>query len=112
MMIGMGGFEMPIWVIRKQVASSIDVVVQVSRLIGGRRKVVRISEITGMESDAVMMHDLFEFVQTGVDENQSAVGHFLANGIRPDCLDRITASGIALPMDLFEPRRLEVAARR
>jgi pilus assembly protein CpaF len=112
MMIGMGGFEMPIWVIRKQVASSIDVVVQVSRLMGGRRKVVRVSEITGMESDAVMMHDLFEFVQTGIDENQSAVGHFLATGIRPDCLDRIAASGIRLPVDLFEPRRLDIAVRR
>ncbi len=112
MMIGMGGFEMPIWVIRKQVASSIDVVVQVSRLIGGRRKVVRISEITGMESDAVMMHDLFEYVQTGVDENGAAVGHFMGTGIRPDCLDRITASGIQLSVDLFEPRRLDVAARR
>jgi pilus assembly protein CpaF len=112
MMIGMGGFEMPIWVIRKQVASSIDVVVQVSRMIGGRRKVVRISEITGMESDAVMMHDLFEYVQTGVDENGAAVGHFMGNGIRPDCLDRIAACGIPLSVDLFEPRRLDVAARR
>jgi pilus assembly protein CpaF len=65
-----------------------------------------------MESDAVMMHDLFEFVQTGIDENQSAVGHFLATGIRPDCLDRIAASGIRLPVDLFEPRRLDVAVRR
>lgn len=109
MMIGMGGFELPIWVIRKQVASSIDIVVQVSRLMGGQRKVVRISEITGLESDAVMMHDIFEFVQTGVDQNFSAVGHFRANGIRPDCMEKLTASGAKVAVDIFEPRRLDTA---
>lgn len=108
MMIGMGGFDLPIWVIRKQVASSINIIVQVSRLLGGQRKIVRISEITGMESDTVMMHDLFEFVQTGVDENHAALGHFRCNGIRPDCLPKLVAAGEDLPIEVFEPRKLEV----
>jgi len=111
MMIGMGGFDLPIWVIRKQIASSVDIIVQVSRLMGGQRKVTRISEITGMESDTVMMHDLFEFVQTGVDENQCAIGHFQATGMRPECLPKLYAAGIDVPIDLFEPRQLELASK-
>ena len=93
MMIGMAGLNLPIWVIRKQIASSIDIVVQVSRLMGGQRKVTHISEITGMESDTVMMHDIFEFVQTGVDETCSAVSFFKATGMRPECLSRLSACG-------------------
>lgn len=108
MMIGMSGVDLPIWVIRKQIASSIDIVVQVSRLMGGQRKVTHISEITGMESEAVMMHDIFEFVQTGVDENRSAVGYFQATGMRPECISRLAACGINLDLDLFTPRRLEL----
>jgi pilus assembly protein CpaF len=108
MMVGMGGFDLPIWVIRKQVASSIDIIVQVSRLIGGRRTVTKVSEITGMESDTVMMHDIFEFVQTGVDKDHAAVGHFRSTGIRPECLPRLIAAGVDLPIELFEPRQLEL----
>ncbi len=108
MMIGMAGIDVPIWVIRKQVASSINIIVQVSRLIGGKRKVTRISEVTGMESDAVMMHDIFEFVQTGVDENHAAVGHFRTTGIRPEILSRLASAGVELPYELFHPRQLKL----
>lgn len=108
MMIGMAGFDLPIWVIRKQVASSINIIVQVSRLIGGKRKLTKISEITGLESETVMMHDIFEFVQTGVDEDHAAVGHFRATGIRPDCLQRLNGAGIDLPYQLFQPRELKL----
>lgn len=108
MMIGMGGFDLPIWVIRKQVASSINIIVQVSRLVGGRRTITRISEITGMEADTVMMHDIFEYVQTGVDDNHAAVGHFRCSGIQPDCLSKLAAAGETLPIEIFEPRQLKV----
>src|SRR4029077_6873124 len=75
-MVGMAGFELPIWVIRRQIASAIHVVVQVSRMLGGARKVVKVSEVTGMEGDNLAMHDLFVFQQTGVDRDRRAVGCF------------------------------------
>jgi pilus assembly protein CpaF len=103
MMIGRSGFEMPIWVIRRQIASSIDIIVQVARLMGGARKIVRISEIAGLEGDTVMMHDLFEYVQTGVDAEQKSVGYFQANGVRPECLDKLIASGIQVSPAIFDP---------
>src|SRR5947207_9885766 len=65
MMVGMAGFDMPIWIIRRQVASAIHIVVQVARLIGGARRIVKISELTGMEGDTISMHDIFGFKQTG-----------------------------------------------
>jgi pilus assembly protein CpaF len=105
-MVGMAGFELPVWVIRRQVASSINLVVQVARLMGGVRRIVRISEITGMEQDIVSMQDIFEFKQTGLDEEGVAVGHFMANGIRPACLQKLEAAGRPLPAELFERRTL------
>jgi pilus assembly protein CpaF len=105
-MVGMAGFDLPIWVIRRQIASAIHVVVQVSRLLGGARKVVKISEIAGSEGDNVVMHDLFCFKQTGVDDRRKAQGYFHTTGIRPNCLERLAALGTGLPMDLFERRVL------
>ena len=107
MMVGMAGFDLPIWVIRKQVASAIDIVVQASRLIGGVRKITRISEVTGMEGEVLSMQDIFEFKQIGVDKDHVAYGHFLANGIRPSCLAKLAASGVPVPAELFERRQLE-----
>ena len=105
-MVGMAGFDLPIWVIRRQIASAIHVVVQVSRLLGGARKVIKISEVTGMEGDAVVMHDVFAFKQTGVDDRRKAQGYFHTTGIRPHCLERLAALGAGLPLDLFERRVL------
>ena len=107
MMVGMAGFDLPIWVIRKQVASAINLVIQSSRLIGGVRKITRVSEITGMEGDVISMHDIFEFKQTGLSEDRVAQGYFSATGIRPACLVKLEASGISLPAELFERRILK-----
>jgi len=109
MMVGMAGFDLPVWVIRKQVASSINVVVQVARLVGGERKIVKIAEITGMEGEVLSMHDLFEFQQTGVDENRVAQGHFWSTGIRPVLLNKLAASGITLPVELFQRKILKTS---
>ncbi|MHC4180577.1 MAG: CpaF family protein [Planctomycetota bacterium] len=106
MMIGMAGFDLPIWVTRRQVASAINIVVQVARLFGGVRKIVKISEITGMESDTISMHDMFEFKQTGLDEDRVAQGYFAATGIRPQCLEKFEACGTSVPVELFERRIL------
>jgi pilus assembly protein CpaF len=108
MMVGMAGFDLPIWTIRRQIASAIHIVVQVARLVGGARKVTRVSEITGMEGDMISMHDIFTYRQTGLDENRCAVGNFCATGLRPHCLDRLESAGIHVPIEMFEGRVLEV----
>jgi pilus assembly protein CpaF len=106
MMVGMAGFDLPIWIIRRQIASAVHMVVQTLRLPGGARKIVKITEVTGMEGDVVSMHDLFVFKRTGVDGNGAAQGHFMATGIRPKCLDKLAAAGVQLPADLFSQRTL------
>jgi pilus assembly protein CpaF len=112
LMVGMAGYEVPLWVIRRQVASSIHVVVQVSRLMGGARKLVKVSEVTGVEGDNYSMQDLFVFKQTGVDDQKRAQGCFQATGLRPYCLERLAALGAALPTELFERRILQPGVRR
>jgi pilus assembly protein CpaF len=108
MMIGMAGFDLPIWIIRRQIASAVQIVVQVARLTGGVRRVIKISEITGMEGEVISMHDLFAFKQTGVDEKRVAQGYFFSGGIRPHLLERLETSGNQLPVEMFERRVLNV----
>ncbi len=108
MMIGMAGFDLPIWIIRRQISSAVQIIVQVARLSGGGRRVIKISEITGMEGDVISMQDLFIFKQTGVDGNRVAQGYFSATGIRPQILERLDISGNRLPIELFERRILNV----
>lgn len=78
------------------------------RLTGGKRKVVSVTEITGMEADQIQAHDLFSYEQSGVDEGGNAVGRFVCTGIRPRCAERIENRGIRLPSDLFQRRILDV----
>jgi pilus assembly protein CpaF len=106
MMVGMAGLEMPMWVIRRQIASAIHLIVQVSRLMGGARKVIKITEVVGMEGDNLTSHDLFVFKQTGVDGQKRAQGYFHTTGIRPHYQERLASLGVALPVELFERRML------
>jgi pilus assembly protein CpaF len=106
LMIGLAGIDIPVQAIRKLVASSVNLVVQVSRLPGGKRKVVTISEITGMEGDVVSMHDIFEFAQTGVDKDYVVEGYFRTTGIRPNCLQKLNLRGASVAPGLFNERRL------
>ncbi|HWB12202.1 MAG TPA: CpaF family protein [Pirellulales bacterium] len=106
MLVGMSDAGVPMWFIHRQIASAIQIVVQTTRLMGGLRKIVQISEITGRVDDTVAMHDLFVFEQTGVDERRVAQGHFAATGIRPNCLERLDAAGFRMPLGMFERRRL------
>lgn len=110
-MVGMSGLELPMWVIRRQIASAVQIVVQVSRLLGGARKVTRVSEVTGAEGEAFAMQDLFVFKQTGVDSARRAQGCFHATGLRPNCMERLEAHGAGLPMELFRKRMLQPGAR-
>ncbi|MDB5350321.1 MAG: putative conjugal transfer protein [Planctomycetota bacterium] len=106
MMVGMAGFDLPIWIIRRQIVSAIQLIVQAARLSGGVRKIIKISEIVGMEEDTVSMQDIFVFKQTGVDEDRVAQGYFYCNGIRPKCLDALECAGVKLPPEMFERRIL------
>jgi pilus assembly protein CpaF len=102
----MAGMDLPVRAIREQIASAIHLIVQQTRLTDGTRKIVRISEITGMEGEIIAMQDLFEFKQTGRNQ-QRVEGVFRSTGIRPYCLDTIESMGIKLPPDLFaRPERV------
>jgi pilus assembly protein CpaF len=102
-MIGMSGIDIPARSARAQIASAIDVAVQVARLADGRRKLVSLSELTGMEGEVVTMQEIFRFRQTGVSAEGLVQGKFEAAGIRPRFLDQVMAHGINLSADLFRP---------
>jgi pilus assembly protein CpaF len=112
LMIGLAGAEIPPWAVRRLAAAAVNVVVQVARLPGGKRKVTAISEITGMEGDMISMHELFEFVQTGVDPDFGVAGYFRATGIRPRCLPKLQARGANLTPQLFAERTLPTVKNR
>jgi pilus assembly protein CpaF len=108
-MVGMAGLTMPIKAMRQQIASAITVVVQASRLTDGRRKLMSISEITGMEGEIINMQEIFTFKRTGVAEDGTVKGYFCATGVRPKFADRLASFGLALPDQVFDPsRRFEV----
>jgi pilus assembly protein CpaF len=100
-MISMAGLELPEKAMRQQIASAIHVVIQVSRLSDGSRKILQVSEIVGMEGDVISMQDIFFFEREGIAENDTVLGRFRATGIRPRCVDRFRAYGIELHSRLF-----------
>jgi pilus assembly protein CpaF len=93
--------SIPLLMIRQMMASAIDLVTYQERLLDGTRKVMRVSEVVGMQGDVVEVRDIFEFKQTGVGEDGRVVGEFVAMGYVPTFLDRIKASGIDLSEDFF-----------
>jgi len=101
-MIAMGATNLPERAMRQQIASAIQLVTQQTRLSDGTRKVTAISEITGMEGDVITMQEIFVFEKLGITEEGKVVGRFRATGVRPKCCDRLRASGINLPVDMFE----------
>ena len=102
-MIGMSGIDIPIRSSRAQIASALNVVVQVARLADGRRKVVSVSELTGMEGEVITMQEIFRFRQSGVSSDGIVQGRFEATGLRPRFLEQVMAHGITLSADLFRP---------
>jgi pilus assembly protein CpaF len=109
-MVSMGGLNYPVHVIRQQLSSALQLLVHVDRVTGGRRKIVQIAEITGMEGDVICLQDLFQFAQTGVGGDGHAQGRFEACGVRPMLLERMKAEGVALPDTLFMHRVLSRVA--
>jgi pilus assembly protein CpaF len=101
-MVAMANLNIPDRAVRQQIASAINLILQVTRLSDGSRRVTSISEITGMEQDVITMHEIFAFERTGVGENGAIKGRFKATGIRPKCSPHLIASGVPLPMEMFE----------
>jgi pilus assembly protein CpaF len=99
-MVLMAGMELPHRAIREQISSAIDVIVQQERMRDGSRRVVSISEVQGMEGDVITMSEIFNFEKTGI-ENGKIIGRLLPTGLRPKFTERIEASGIRLPPNIF-----------
>ena len=102
-MIGMSGIDIPARAARAQISSAINVVIQVGRLSDGRRKLLSLSELTGMEGEVVTMQEIFRFRQTGVAADGQVLGKFEATGIRPKFIEQVMAHGVTLSADLFRP---------
>jgi pilus assembly protein CpaF len=105
-MVAMANLNIPDKAIRQHVSSAIDIIVQVARLSSGARRVVAISEITGMEQDVITMQDIFLFDQTGLSPDGRVTGRFRATGIRPKCADKLSAAGRPLPVGMFDHTKM------
>ncbi|MHC4876242.1 MAG: CpaF family protein [Planctomycetota bacterium] len=106
LMVAMSGFELPIPVVRQYISSGMSLVVHLSRLKGGVRRVMQVSEIVGVKEGGFHLEDIFGFEQTGVDELGIAQGEFYFTGYRPICLGRLRAAGLRLPDEMFDKRRI------
>ena len=102
-MLGMAGLKAESRSIRQQISAALSVVIQVSRLSDGQRKVTSLQEITGLEGDVISMQEIFKFDQTGLAADGAVQGRFVATGIRPKFAQRLSTRGIVLSDDLFEP---------
>jgi pilus assembly protein CpaF len=100
-MIAMAELNLPERAVRQQIASAIHVIVQVSRLPDGSRKIMSVSEVTGMEGPTITTQDLFVFERSGFDENNRVCGTFRPTGIRPKLTDRLESCGIRFSIDAF-----------
>ncbi len=102
-MIAMAGIEMPIKAVRSQIASAVNLIVQASRLQDGSRRMVSITEITGMEGDVISMQEVFRFQRVGLTPDNKIIGHFTATGVRSHFSERFRLWGYDLPAEIFEP---------
>ena len=105
-MIAMSNLNIPEKAVRQQIASAINLIVQVTRLSDGTRKVTGVTEIVGMEGDTITMQDIFLFERTGVRPDGKVTGRFRATGIRPKCSARLASTGVNLSADLFESTKV------
>jgi pilus assembly protein CpaF len=97
----MAGMDLPLKVVREQIASAIDLIVQQSRIRGGGRKVTSITEVAGMEGDTIIMTELFRFEQKGIDPSGAVIGESKPTGIRPLFTPRLEAAGFKLSPEVF-----------
>ena len=100
----MAGMDLPLKVVRQQVSSAVDLIVQQTRLKDGQRKVTAVTEVAGMEGEIIVLTDIFKFVQTGVTTEGKVLGEINATGIRPNFTPRLEAAGFKLTADIFAPK--------
>ncbi len=105
-MVAMSSMKLPPEAIRGQIASAVGMIIQATRLSDGRRRVVSITEITGMEGQVVQMQEIFGFKRTHTDADGTVHGEYRASGLRPRCLDEMIRRGIAYDVENFDPSRL------
>ncbi|WP_208352676.1 CpaF family protein [Pseudaestuariivita rosea] len=106
-MVAMAGIEMPIKAIRSQIASAVNLIVQANRLQDGSRRMVSITEVTGMEGDVISMQEVFRFQRVGLTPDNKILGHFTATGVRSHYSERFRLWGYDLPSSIFEPMAAE-----
>jgi len=106
-MIGMAGFPMTIQSLRNQVSSAIRMVIQLQRMSDGKRKVVQVSEVTGIEGDVIQMQEIFRYNRIGTAEDGSVQGNFQATGVRPKFLAELASRGITVPSSYFDPSKAQ-----
>ena len=104
-MVAMGGMTISPEAVRGQIAAAVGMVVQVMRLSDGKRKVMSITEITGMEGNVVQMQDIFVFNRLRTEPDGTVIGEFRATGLRPKCLDEMIRKGIPFDTANFDPQR-------
>jgi len=100
----MAGMDLPLKVVRQQVSSAVDLIIQQSRLKDGQRKVTYVTEVAGMEGDVIVLTDIFKYVQSGVTSDGKILGEVNATGIRPNFTPRLEAAGFKLSADVFAPK--------
>ncbi len=98
----LSGVQLPDKAMREQISSALDVIVQVSRLSDGRRKIMTVAEVTGMEGNVVTMQDIFVFQRKGMGEDGTVLGEYRPTGIRPKFIDRLKLAGVSVPASIFE----------
>ncbi|MCX6058361.1 MAG: CpaF family protein [Chloroflexi bacterium] len=100
----MAGMDLPLKVVRQQISSAVDLIVQQTRLKDGQRKVTAVTEVAGMEGDIIILSDIFKYIQTGVSSEGQVLGEVSATGIRPNFTPRLEAAGFKLTADIFAPK--------
>jgi pilus assembly protein CpaF len=105
-MVAMANYDIPNEFLRRYISSAIDVIIQVGRLVGGKRRLLSLQEITGMEGDLITVQEIFSFNQTQVDDQGNARGFFKFHGIRPQFAEKFKIAGIQLPPETFDPSNL------
>ncbi len=100
-MVLLGGIDLPVRAIRDQISGALDLIIQQSRLKDGSRRIVKVTEVQGLEGDIITLQDIFEYQQKGVDEDGKIIGEMVPTGVRPKFYERLESSGIYIPPHVF-----------
>jgi pilus assembly protein CpaF len=108
-MVAMGNLNLPERAVRNQIASAVHIIVQLARFSDGKRRLVQLSEIVGMEGEVITLQEIFQFRREGIGQDGKVLGQIRPTGIRPKCADRLKAHGFALPASMFSDLRAATA---